>query len=153
MSRSVVDASGADASESYRGTSGRLAGLVIGFMAFLAALALRRVDPNRSAESWSRVAGVYGAIMPQASRAEKEVPPRSTLASDPASLAGTLSERTSRPVRAWLGRDAVISALPFPKLIDVRLSPGATPDIAGLERRLKTARPCRARDHRAGSVG
>ena len=32
-----------------------------------------------------------------------------------------------RAAKPWLGRDAVISALPFPKLIDVRLAPGATP--------------------------
>ena len=30
-------------------------------------------------------------------------------------------------VEPWLGRDAVIAELPFPRLIDVQLAPGATP--------------------------
>ncbi|HXJ02300.1 MAG TPA: hypothetical protein VNH44_13840, partial [Micropepsaceae bacterium] len=44
-------------------------------------------------------------------------------------------------VEPWLGHDAVIAALPFPRLIDVRLAPGATPDLGALQQRLKSAAP------------
>jgi cell division transport system permease protein len=122
--------------------------LVIGVMAFLAALALGGVlIANRSAESWQ--AGLAGRltvqILPQG-----QVPPENEvdaavrlLQSTPGVVyAGPLSDADNLAlVEPWLGRDAVVAALPFPKLIDVRLAPGATPDIAGLARRLKTASP------------
>ena len=122
--------------------------LVIGVMAFLAALALGGVlIANRSAESWQ--AGLSGRltvqILPQG-----QAPPENEvdaavrlLQSIPGVVyAGPLSDADNLAlVEPWLGRDAVVAALPFPKLIDVRLAPGATPDIAGLERRLKAASP------------
>ncbi len=122
--------------------------LVIGVMAFLAALALGGVlIANRSAESWQ--AGLAGRltvqILPQGQTApEKEVGAAiKLLQSTPGVVyAGLLSDADNLAlVEPWLGRDAVISALPFPKLIDVRLAPGATPNIARLERQLKTASP------------
>src|SRR5258707_9411138 len=122
--------------------------LVIGVMAFLAALSLGGVViANRSAESWQ--AGLAGRltvqILPQGQAApEKEVGAAiKLLQSTPGVVyAGLLSDADNLAlVEPWLGRDAVISALPFPKLIDVRLAPGATPDIARLERQLKTASP------------
>ena len=36
--------------------------------------------------------------------------------------------------KPWLGTDAVIADLPFPRLIDVELAPGADVDIAALAR-------------------
>ncbi|HMI95110.1 MAG TPA: hypothetical protein VK479_01270 [Micropepsaceae bacterium] len=122
--------------------------LVIGVMAFLAALALGGVlIANRSAETWQ--AGLAGRltvqILPQGQAApEKEVGAAlKLLRSTPGVVfAGPLSDADNLAlVEPWLGRDAVISALPFPTLIDVRLAPGATPDIAGLERQLKAASP------------
>jgi cell division transport system permease protein len=44
-------------------------------------------------------------------------------------------------VEPWLGRDAIVSELPFPRLIDVRLVPGATPDLEALAGQLKSAAP------------
>jgi cell division transport system permease protein len=117
-------------------------------MAFLAALALGGVlIANRSAESWQ--AGLAGRltvqILPQGQAApEKEVDAAvKLLQSTPGVVyAGPLSDADNLAlVEPWLGRDAVVTALPFPKLIDVRLAPGATPDIARLERRLKAASP------------
>jgi len=122
--------------------------LVIGVMAFLAALALGGVlIANRSAESWQ--AGLAGRltvqILPQGQApAENEVDAAvRLLQSTPGVVyAGPLSDADNLAlVEPWLGRDAVVAALPFPKLIDVRLAPGATPDIAGLVRRLKAASP------------
>ena len=122
--------------------------LVIGVMAFLAALALGGVlIASRSAETWQ--AGLAGRltvqILPQGQAApEREVNAAiKLLQSTPGVVsAGLLSDADNLAlVEPWLGRDAVVSALPFPKLIDVRLAPGATPDIAGLERKLKAASP------------
>src|SRR5260221_11464090 len=122
--------------------------LVIGVMAFLGALALGGVlIANRSAESWQ--AGLAGRltvqILPQGQTApEKEVGAAiKLLQSTPGVVsAGLLSDADNLAlVEPWLGRDAVVAALPFPKLIDVRLAPGATPNIARLERQLKTASP------------
>ena len=122
--------------------------LVIGVMAFLAALALGGVlIANRSAESWQ--AGLSGRltvqILPQGQAPpenEVDAAVRLLQATPGVVYAGPLSDADNLAlVEPWLGRDAVVAALPFPKLIDVRLAPGATPDIAGLERRLKAASP------------
>jgi cell division transport system permease protein len=56
-------------------------------------------------------------------------------------------------VEPWLGHDAVIAALPFPKLIDVQLAPGAAPDIAGLQRRLASAAPHAVLDDHGRWIG
>jgi cell division transport system permease protein len=122
--------------------------LVIGVMAFLAALALGGVlIANRSAESWQ--AGLEGhltvQILPLGQAApQKEVDAAvKLLQSTPGVVyAGPLSDAENLAlVEPWLGRDAIVAALPFPTLIDVRLAPGATPDIARLEGQLKTASP------------
>ena len=122
--------------------------LVIGVMAFLAALALGGVlIANRSAESWQ--AGLSGRltvqILPQGQAPpenEVDAAVRLLQATPGVVYAGPLSDADNLAlVEPWIGRDAVVAALPFPKLIDVRLAPGATPDIAGLERRLKAASP------------
>jgi cell division transport system permease protein len=122
--------------------------LVIGVMAFLAALSLGGVlIANRSAESWQ--AGLAGRltvqILPERERvAQSEVDAAiSILRRTPGVVyVAALSDADNLAlVEPWLGRDAVITALPFPKLIDVRLSPGATPDVGALERGLKQAAP------------
>jgi cell division transport system permease protein len=122
--------------------------LVIGVMAFLAALALGGVlIANRNAETWQ--AGLLGRltvqILPQG-----EAPPENEVdaavqvlkATPGVAYAGALSSAENLAlVEPWLGRDAVVAVLPFPRLIDVRLAPGATPDMMTLEKRLKDAAP------------
>jgi len=122
--------------------------LVIAIMGFLAALALGGVLISyHSAQSWQ--AGLTGRltvqILPQG-----EVPPQNEVNSAMAILQSTpgvasavvLSDSENVAlVEPWLGRDAAIAALPFPRLIDVKLAPGAMPDVDALNRRLKAAAP------------
>lgn len=122
--------------------------LVIGVMSFLAALALGGVlVANRTAESWQ--AGLMGRltvqVLPQGD-APQEVEVNAALnvlrATEGVVRAQPLSqEETLSLVEPWLGRDAVVAALPFPRLIDVTLAPGATLDVSALEGRLKVAAP------------
>jgi cell division transport system permease protein len=122
--------------------------LVIGVMTFLAALALGGVlIANRSAETWQ--AGLAGRltvqILPQGDApAQTEVNAAvEVLRGTPGVVyAAPLSDAANLAlVEPWLGRDAVIASLPFPRLIDVQLAPGATPDVAALDKRLKAAAP------------
>jgi cell division transport system permease protein len=122
--------------------------LVIGLMAFLASLALGGVlIANRSAETWQ--AGLTGRltvqVLPQgdaAPEAEVNAALRVLQATPGIIHAGALSDADNLAlVEPWLGRDASVTALPFPRLIDVQLAPGATPDVGRLEKRLKDAAP------------
>ncbi len=122
--------------------------LVIAIMAFLAALALGGVMiAERAAQSWQ--AGLTGRltvqILPQGESApESEVGAAvNVLRSTPGVIyAAALSDADNLAlVEPWLGRDAIVADLPFPRLIDVRLVPGATPDLDVLATRLKTAAP------------
>ncbi len=135
--------------------------LVIGVMAFLAALALGGVlITERSAQSWQ--AGLVGRltvqILPQGDTAPASevnaavqilrTSPGIVVSAVPLSDADNLAL-----VEPWLGRDAVIAALPFPRLIDVQLAPGATPDIAALEKRLKSVAPHSVLDDHGRWIG
>jgi cell division transport system permease protein len=122
--------------------------LVIGLMAFLAALALGGVlIANRSAETWQ--AGLTGRltvqVLPQgdaAPEAEVNAALRVLQATPGIIHAVALSDADNLAlVEPWLGRDASVTALPFPRLIDVQLAPGATPDVGRLEQRLRDAAP------------
>ncbi|MGQ0742128.1 MAG: cell division protein FtsX [Alphaproteobacteria bacterium] len=122
--------------------------LVIGVMAFLAALALGgMLIANRTAESWQ--AGLLGRltvqVLPQGDRASDEEVRgalRVLRKTDGVMRARILSHEESLAlVEPWIGRDAVVAALPFPALIDVRLSPGTALDVTDLEARLKAAAP------------
>jgi len=122
--------------------------LVIAIMAFLAALALGGVMiAERAAQSWQ--AGLTGRltvqILPQGDSApESEVGAAvNVLRSTPGVVyAAALSDADNLAlVEPWLGRDALVADLPFPRLIDVRLVPGAKPDLDVLSTRLKTAAP------------
>jgi cell division transport system permease protein len=122
--------------------------LVIAVMAFLAALALGGVlIAQRTAESWQ--AGLAGRltvqIMPEGDTAptgETNAAIQVLRATPGVIYAAALSDAANLAlVEPWLGRDAVIAALPFPRLIDVQLAPGATPDLARLQTRLKSAAP------------
>ena len=134
--------------------------LVIAVMAFLAALALGGVlIAQRTAESWQ--AGLAGRltvqIMPQGDTAPaSEVNAAvQVLHTTPGVIyAAALSDADNLAlVEPWLGRDAVIAALPFPRLIDVQLAPGATPDLATLQKRLKTAAPHAVLDDHGRWIG
>ena len=106
---------------------------VIGVMAFLAALALGGVMiANRTAHGWE--SGLSGRltvqILPQGDAAppkEIEGALRVLRATPGIAQANELSlEENLALVAPWLGRDADVTALPFPALIDVVLAPGQT---------------------------
>jgi cell division transport system permease protein len=134
--------------------------LVIAVMAFLASLALGGVlIANRMAETWQ--AGLAGRLTVQVLPAG-EAPPGAEVDSALAALRATpgvlrasaLSDTDNLAlVEPWLGRDAVIAALPFPRLIDVQLAPGATPDIAALRQRLKNVAPHAVLDDHTRWIG
>jgi cell division transport system permease protein len=122
--------------------------VVIGVMAFLAALALGGVlIAHRSAETWQ--AGLSGRltvqILPEgdaAPQGEVAAAVRVLRATPGVVYAGALSDAANLAlVEPWLGGDAVIASLPFPRLIDVQLAPGATPDVTALDKRLKDVAP------------
>jgi cell division transport system permease protein len=134
--------------------------LVIAVMAFLAALALGGVlIAQRTAESWQ--AGLAGRLTVQIMPERDGAPPTETnaavrvLRTTPGILsASALSDADNLAlVEPWLGRDAVIGALPFPRLIDVQLAPGATPDLATLQKRLKAAAPHAVLDDHGRWIG
>lgn len=134
--------------------------LVIAVMAFLASLALGGVlIANRFSETWQ--AGLAGRLTVQVLPEGETVPIQEVnqaiaiLRATPGVLyANALSDSDNVAlVEPWLGRDAVVAALPFPRLIDVQLSPGATPDIAGLQQRLKRAAPHAVLDDHGRWIG
>jgi cell division transport system permease protein len=122
--------------------------LVIGVMAFLATLALAGVlIAERMAQSWE--GGLAGRVTVQilptgAAPAEQEVTAALALlrATPGVISAEPLSDEENLAlVEPWIGADAVIADLPFPRLLDVQFAPGAAVDVPGLARRLKTAAP------------
>ena len=122
--------------------------LVIGVMAFLASLAAGGVlIAGRSASSWE--SGLAGRLTVQI-LPEGQAPLTSEVDAALAVLRATPGIVYAAPlsdadnlalVEPWLGRDAVIAALPFPRLIDVTLAPGETLDVAALDQRLKAVAP------------
>jgi cell division transport system permease protein len=134
--------------------------LVIALMAFLAALALGGVlIAQRTAQSWQ--AGLSGRltiqILPEGdSPPAKEVDAALALVRAMPGVLGAdaLSDADNLAlVEPWLGRDAVIASLPFPRLIDVRLAPGAIPDLSALQQRLKGAAPHAVLDDHGRWIG
>jgi len=134
--------------------------LVIAVMAFLASLAFGAVlIADRMAETWQ--AGLAGKLTvqvlpqgetPASAEVDKAI---AVLRATPGVVyASALSDADNLAlVEPWLGHDAVIAALPFPKLIDVQLAPGATPDIAGLQQRLASAAPHAVLDDHGRWIG
>ena len=106
--------------------------LVIAIMTFLAALALGGVMiAERSAESWQ--AGLTGRLTVQV-LPQGTAPPEAEVRAAVEALRETkgvvsvsaLSDSDNLAlVEPWLGRDAIVAELPFPRLIDVTLAPGA----------------------------
>jgi cell division transport system permease protein len=134
--------------------------LVIGVMAFLAALALGGVMiAERVAETWQ--GGLTGRLSVQV-LPEGGEPPTAEVAAALELLrntpgvvyAGALSDEENLAlIEPWIGSDVVIEALPFPRLIDVELAPGAIVDIPALEARLAEAAPHSILDDHSRWVG
>jgi cell division transport system permease protein len=122
--------------------------VVIGVMAFLATLALAGVlIAERMVQSWE--GGLSGSLTVQilplgAAPAENEVEAALALlrATPGIVYAAALSEEENLAlVEPWLGSDAVIADLPFPRLLEVQVAPGAEVDVPALAQRLKAAAP------------
>lgn len=122
--------------------------LVIGVMAFLAALAIASVLlANRTAEGWR--AGLVGRMTVQVlpdrgttPEAEVEAALQVIRATPNVVRAVTLSDAdTMALVEPWLGKDAVVADLPFPRVIDIEVTPGAAVDTAALVEKLHNVAP------------
>jgi cell division transport system permease protein len=126
--------------------------LVIGVMAFLAALALgASMVAERASEGWR--AGLAGRLTVQilvpthgdvqATLAQETDAALAELRATPGiAHAEPLSEDEMQSlVEPWLGKGALVSELPLPKLIDATTVPGATVDVAELTARLKKTAP------------
>ena len=122
--------------------------LVIGVMAFLAALAIASVLlAERTAAGWR--AGLIGRmtvqILPvQGVTPENEVTATLSVLRSTPGIARAIplsASDTMALVEPWLGNDAVVADLPFPRVIDVDVSPGTAIDSDALAERLKQAAP------------
>jgi cell division transport system permease protein len=122
--------------------------LVIGVMAFLAALAIACVLlASRTAEGWREglVGRITVQILPQGGAAPEAETAAAldVLRATPGIVrAVELSDaETLRLVEPWLGADTVIADLPFPRVIDVETTPGAAVDSVALAERLHRVAP------------
>jgi cell division transport system permease protein len=126
--------------------------VVIGVMAFLAALALgASLIADRAAESWR--SGLSGRLTVQilpvtdgdvnAAFAKETAAALSVLRNTPGiAYAEPLSQaEIAKIVEPWLGAGALVSDLPLPRLIDATIDPGATVDVPALSQRLKQVAP------------
>ncbi|HTT97618.1 MAG TPA: hypothetical protein VMF58_06175 [Rhizomicrobium sp.] len=124
--------------------------VVIAVMAFLAALALgASLIAERTALGWR--AGLSDRltvqILPPAKDTQgldKEVDAALlVLRATPgiAHAAPLTQEQTLALVQPWLGADALVAELPLPRLIDAKIAPGASVDLATLGAQLKQAAP------------
>ena len=144
-----------------RDTSAAPLDLVIGVMAFLAALTLgAALVANRAAESW-RV-GLTGRVTVQILPSEKsrsiEAETQSALrvlrAAPGIAHANLISEQqTLDLVKPWLGADPMIADLPLPRMIDATITPGAQIDVEGLRAQLKAAAPDSLLDDHSRWIG
>ncbi|HJW42199.1 MAG TPA: hypothetical protein VJ476_13370 [Rhizomicrobium sp.] len=126
--------------------------IVIGVMAFLAALALgASLVAERASAGWR--AGLSDRLTVQilvpsqgdvtASLARETDTALAVLrATQGIAHAAPLSEQEMQNlVEPWLGRGALVAELPLPKLVDATIAPGARIDLVGLAARLKAAAP------------
>jgi cell division transport system permease protein len=126
--------------------------VVIGVMAFLAALALgASLLAQRSAEGWQ--AGLAGRltvqVLPPATGPTGEAFTQEVAAAlevlrhtGGIAYANPISEEdTLNLVAPWLGKDKLVAELPMPKLIDATIAPGSSVDLAALNTRLRAAAP------------
>jgi cell division transport system permease protein len=126
--------------------------VVIGVMAFLAALALgASLIAERTALGWR--AGLSDRLTVQILPPAQGAPARkldeevdaalAVLRATPgiAHAAPLTQEQTLSLVQPWLGQGALVAELPLPRLIDATIVPGAQIDIASLSAQLKQAAP------------
>ncbi|HEY4113184.1 MAG TPA: hypothetical protein VGM17_03905 [Rhizomicrobium sp.] len=136
--------------------------IVIGVMAFLAALALgASLLANRASDSWKL--GLANRVTVQIMAPEKpdsvvsgEIDAALRVLRDTPGIAhaALISEKdTLALVKPWLGSDPVIAQLPLPRLIDAEIVPGAPVDVAALRARLKTASPDSILDDHSRWIG
>jgi cell division transport system permease protein len=108
--------------------------VVIGVMAFLAALALgASLVAERAALGWR--AGLSDKLTVQVLVPEQGATPgiaHATMLSDADML---------KLVEPWIGTDKLVEDLPLPRLIDADVSPGSPVDLAKLSADLKAAAP------------
>lgn len=143
-----------------RDASGQFLPWLVAVMVFLAALALTGVMGLDSLlDRWTRDAtGTLTVQVPAATgtNAEAETEARveravRLLDSDPlvASARAVPRERLAEMLEPWLGSADLMDALPVPRLIDVSIEPGASPDLDALVERLRAVAPGAAiDDHR-----
>jgi cell division transport system permease protein len=138
--------------------------VVIGVMAFLAALALgASLIADRAAQSWR--AGLAGRMTVQLLPPEHG-PAEPTLSIETDSALAVLratpgviravpltEAQSEKLVEPWLGSGAVIADLPLPRLIDVTLLPGSQIDAAALAARLTRAAPDSVLDDHSRWIG
>lgn len=126
--------------------------LVIGVMAFLAALALgASMVAERASAGWR--AGLADRLTVQilvpargdvqGTLAQETDAALAALRATPgiAHAAPLTEDEMQSLVEPWLGKGALVEELPLPKLIDATVVPGATVDIADLAARLKQVAP------------
>jgi cell division transport system permease protein len=126
--------------------------VVIGIMAFLAALALgASLLAERASLGWR--AGLADRLtvqilVPAHGDAARELARQTEVAlhlvrSTPGiAHASTLSEDEMQSlVEPWLGKGSLVAELPLPQMIDVVVTPGAHVDLAALAARLRQAAP------------
>ena len=129
-----------------RDSSSRFLPWIIALMVFMAALALAAALVLQSAvKRWD--AGLTGSLTVQVPPAESDRATETRLArvvealraAPGIAVAEPLSrERTGELLEPWLGKAAAaIEDLPLPRLVDVRLAPGATVGAKALDERLR----------------
>ncbi len=126
--------------------------LMIGVMAFLAALALgASLVADRAAQGWrSGLAGqlTVQILPPLTGPAEETLEKESqsairVLQTTPGIAVVTPVSRADalKLVEPWLGADAIVADLPLPRLIDAKITPGESVDVPALRKNLKAAVP------------
>lgn len=126
--------------------------IVIGIMAFLAALALgASLLAERASLSWQ--AGLADRLTVQILPPERgsaapmlDAETEAVLAilrrTDGIAYAAPVSREESLAlVKPWLGADALVAELPLPRLIDAKIIPGMSVNVPQLARELKAAAP------------
>jgi cell division transport system permease protein len=126
--------------------------VMIGIMAFLAALALgASLLAERASLGWR--AGLSDRLTVQIlvpargdaanAIARETAAALAVLRAAPgiAHAAPLTEDEMQRLVEPWLGKGALVAELPLPKLIDVEVTPGARVDLVELATQLKTAAP------------
>jgi cell division transport system permease protein len=126
--------------------------VVIGVMAFLAALALgASLVANRQAESWR--SGLADKLTVQILAPDHPTPALNMQSETEAALnvlrntdniagATAMSESDeAKLIQPWIGADAMVKDLPLPQLIDASIVPGQHVDLTSLAARIKAVAP------------